>query len=443
MVSTKGTITHFHIKFEGDTDKISESLSAHYSTIRIINSTRSIWPVFQIYFVCDNQLFIEQNIYGTTDITCKIWYTGHDGELRGSPVEYKLIILESKIDLPPKDQKTGTITSQQEQQRILIMVTCLAKPAYEAMTQFVNKLWEDPDGLTGTQKIPLDCVKEILDDNDIKYRIFDYGKNTDTIQQMIVPPMTIRSAVDYINQNYGIFAGPVFRYANYSGQFLLWDLSQMYSHHKDCPWVKMHKSPSHFEEYKTFEDINKLAANTNDEFVIYDSTESIHHANANLIRYGYDNIYIFHPHEDIAVFQKRNLDEIITNYGMWHKSDQMKYHPDLRNRKMYYTDMVGFETGSGYDGKYNDNILTQDMATNFQNTAAVRIQLYRNVKFHLLQKVGEVLFLEPYSDHEKFKGSNYRGGYLISDSEIVFVRDNDNIICTATLTAYRTAQSMD
>jgi hypothetical protein len=443
MVSHKGTVSNFIIEFQGDNDKISESLSTHYSTIRIINSINSIWPIFQLYFVCDNQLFIEQDVYGSTDITLKIWYTGSDGEKRGSPVEYKLIILESKIDLPPKDQKTGTIGNQSEQQKIHVVVTCLAKPAYEAMTQFVNKLWEDSDGMTGTSKTPLDCVKEILKDNKITYRIFEDGKNEDTIQQMIIPPMTVRSAVDYINQNYGIFSGPLFRYANYSGQFLLWDLSKMYSNYKNQPWVKMHKASSNFDDAQQFHEINKLTMNQSDEFVTNDSTETIHHSNANVIRYGFDNIYIFHPHEDLVSFQKRNLDDIILKFGMWHNSDNMKYHPDLKNRKMYFIDMVGFETGSGYEGKYNDHILTQDMATSFQNTASIRMKLYKNVKFHMIQKIGEVLFLEPYSDHEKYKGSSYRGAYLVSESEIVFTREHDTVNCIATLTAYRTAQSMD
>jgi hypothetical protein len=216
----------------------------------------------------------------------------------------------------------------------------------------------------------------------------------------------------------------------------------MYSDHKEFPWVKMHKSPSHFEDSNTFDEINKLAMNNNDEFVIYDSTETIHHSNANVIRYGFDNIYIFHPHEDIAVFKKRNLDNIVSDFGLWHNNKEIKYHPDLKNRKLYFTDMVGHETGSGYDGIYNDSILTQDMATSFQNTAAVRIMLYRNVKFHMLQRIGEVLYLEPYSDHEKYKGSNYRGGYLISDSEIIFSKEQ-NINCTVVLTAYRTSQSYD
>jgi hypothetical protein len=54
--------------------------------------------------------------------------------------------------------------------------------------------------------------------------------------------------------------------------------------------------------------------------------------------------------------------------------------------------------------------------------------------------------LTPYMKHEKFKGSSYEGGYLISDSEIVFARERNgkptsNINCTVTLTAYRTSQS--
>ena len=228
----------------------------------------------------------------------------------------------------------------------------------------------------------------------------------------------------------------------------MWDLRKMYEKHKNSPWVKMLKSPSHFETDGKFEEINNIAAASDDEFVTHDMGESIHHANANVIRFGYDNIYIYHPHEDIAVFQKKKIPEIIPDYGIWHNSEEMKYHEDLKNRKLYYHDMKGHEIGTGYSGEYNNFILKQDMATSFQNAAALRIMLYRNVKIHMVQKVGEVLYLEPYLEHEKYSGSNYRGGYLISDSEIVLTREQrgkqeDNLNCMATLTAYRTTQSMD
>jgi hypothetical protein len=445
--SPKSSVTQFWIEFHTAND-INEALTTHYSHIRIINSTRSIWPIFEVYFHIDNQVFIEKNLYGADDITCKIWYTAETGEPVNEPVTYTLLYLESRIELTLKEEKNNTIDNLQEVQRRYVKVTFLSKPAYLAMTTFVNKLWEDPDGLTGTQMRPLDFIQEILDDGDIPYKIYPAGMNEDLVQQMVIPPTTLKGAVDYINQNYGIYTGPMFRYVNYSGEFLMWDLKQMYENKKENPWIKIHKLPSHFSTPDLFEEITEKVIQTSDEFTTYDASESIHHANANVIKYGYDNIYIYHPHEDIAVFMKKNVDDIVKDFGIYHASDEMKYNKELMNRKLYYHDMVGFESGTGYDGKYNDAMLTHDMATSFQNAAAVRIQLYRNVKFQMVQKVGEVLFLEPYMDHEKFKGSNYKGGYLISDSDILFskMRGNAgtiNINCVATLTAYRTTQSMD
>jgi len=292
-------------------------------------------------------------------------------------------------------------------------------------------------------------IFEEFDKKGLEYRIFDLGANEDTVQQLIVPPMTIKGFVDYINQEFGIFTGPIFRYANYAGQILLWDLKQMFEIYKDAPWITLHKLPSHFISKGKFDEIHNVVRVADDEFITYDNIQTIHHANANVARYGYDNIYIYHPHEDIAVFQKRNLDEIIDEFGIWHESKKMKFNSDLKNRKLYFSDMVGHEINDGFSGEYNDSILTQDMATSFQNAAAVRLTLYRDVKIHMMQKVGEVLFLQPYSEHEMFPGSNYSGGYLISDSEILFTKSpdgsnqEDNINCICHLTCYRTTQSKD
>lgn len=441
MAGPKGSVTQFRIEFETDGD-INKALTTHFSTMRIVNSTRSIWPIFQLYFYVDNQIFIEKNIYGVKDITCKIFATHEDGK-KSEPVTFKLLYLESNIDLPAKEEKNKTIENQEEVQRRHVMVYCLALPAYLAMTSFVNKIWEEE----GPHLTPIDFIKELVGQNKIPNQIIEEGANKSKVNQMIIPPMTFRNAVDYINQNYGIYTGPMFRYVNYSGKFLMWDLKKMYDKHKDSPWVKMHKSPSHFDTPGLFNKINQIAADKEDEFVIHSMTESIHHSNANVIRYGYDNIYIYHPSSDIVVYQKKNVNEIINDFGITHNKKEMKYHPELKSRKLYFSDMRGFEE-EDYSGKYNKDMLTGNMATSFMNASAVRIVMFRNVKIPLASKVGEVLYLKPYSDHEKFPGSNYEGGYLITDSEIVFTKEEggkqvDNISCIATLTGVRTAQSMN
>jgi len=273
MPDFKGSKTQFSISFETGDKTVDEAFGTNFSSLRIINSTRSIWPIFYLCFNLDNQIIIEKNMYGLDDITCKIEFTGNAGEPAPVPIEFKLLYLESNLDLSPKEEENGSVDSIKEPQRRHVIMTCLSKPAYLTLTKFVNKLFEDPDGATGAQLTPLDMIKQMLDDAGIKeYRIIDDGMNEDTVQQMIIPPMTVKSAIDYINQNYAIFQGPMLRYVNYSGQLLLWDLKQMFDKYKDSPFITLHKSPSHFDTPGMFNEINQIAAETQDEFVIYMAT---------------------------------------------------------------------------------------------------------------------------------------------------------------------------
>ena len=442
MGTPKRAATQFKVEFETDGDP-NEALTSHFSTIRIINSMRSIWPIFELWFLVDNQIFIEKNIYGKSSIKCKIIATKDDAEQDSEAITYELLYIESNVDLPPKEEKNGMVDDMLEPQRRYVKVSCISLPAYLAMTKFVNKLWEEEDD----HLKPIEYVKQLANQNGIPNDIKEDGANKDLVNQMLIPPMTFRNAVDYINQNYGIYSGPIFRYVNYSGKFLMWDLKKMFEQNKNNGFVKMHKSPSHFDTPGLFEKINQDAANTENEFVLHRNVETIHHGNANLIRYGYDNIYIYHPSSDIAVFQKKNADDIITDYGIWHDKSEMKFAKELKSRKMYFSDMRGFES-EDYTGNYNTDMLTQNMASAFQNAAEIRLTLLRNVKIPLAMKVGEVLYLQPYSDHEKYSQNNYEGGYLVSDSVVVLTRaeggiERDNMVCTCTMTGYRTSQSKD
>lgn len=442
MAEPKRAVTQLILEIYTDGD-YNEALTTCFTTLRIVNSTRAIWPIFQLFCAVDNQIIIEKNIYGVNDIEVKIWYTGEKGEKIGEPVTYTLMYLESNLDLPPKIENNVPIDAAKESQRRHVVFTCLAKPAFLAMTQFVNKLWEEESGLR-----PLDFIYELLDSRGIEYRIFEDGVNEDKVQQLLVPPMTIKSAVDYIHEKFGVFSGPTFRYVNYAGQFLMWDLKMMYEKYKDAPFTKHHKMPTQFDTPGLWDEIQDEAFLKDDVFVTYDMVQALHYANSSLVKYGYDNIYIYHPHEDIMFMQKKNVDEIVEEFGIWHDKPLLKFNEELKNRKLYYYDMKGFEVGSGYTGIYNNFNLTSDMSEAFQDAASVRFTLYRNVKLHLLQKVGEVIYLKPWSKHEFIPGSNYEGGYLVSDTEIVLTREQrgsqeDNMNCIATVTGYRTAQSKD
>jgi hypothetical protein len=357
---------------------------------------------------------------------------------------FDLLYLEANLVLSQKPEENGPWDDKIENQRNLVKLQCLCKPAFLSMSAFVNKLWEGDDtGLT-----PMDSIKELLDLKKIEYRIFDDGMNTDTMPQLLVPPMTMKSATDYIHEKFGIFSGPIFRYANYAGQFCMWDLKKRWEMTKDSGFTRVHKMPGLTNDVNLYDDVAKEVSDNPDQFITYDSVETLHYGNSVMSKHAYDNIYISHPHEDLAYFHKWNADKIISDFGLWHESDKMKYHNELKHRKKYFYDWNGFETGDGYTGEYNDNQMTSSISELFKDSASLRFVVYRKVKVSLLSRVGEVIYMKPYSDHEFFPGSNYEGAYLITDTDIILTKEShgdleDNIECFACVTAARSVHSKD
>jgi hypothetical protein len=363
----------------------NEELTTTFTSMRIMNSVRACWPMVELHFNIDNQTMIEKNIYGSEDIIVYIWFVDDDGEKVPDPMIWELLYLESNLTLPQKPEVNGPWDDKHEVQRRETVVSCLSRPSFLTMTSFVNRLYEGDD----TGMTPYDCVNEIADLKGLTKRFFDKGKNEDTIPQLLVPPMTMKSAIDYIDEKFGIYKGPLFRYANYAGQLCMWDLKERWEETKADGFTKTHKLPAFTETHTLYDTVSELVAKEPDQFITYDNVETLHYGNALVAKNAYDNIYIVHPHDDIAFFHKRNADTVITEEGLWHDSDVLKYHEELKQRRKYYYDWKGFETGDGYTGNFNDYVQKSSLATMFMDGASVKFTVYRKVKISLVSRVGE------------------------------------------------------
>ena len=433
--------TQFIVEFFTDGDN-NQCLSTAFTTMRIINSVRSCWPIVELYFMIDNQAVIEKNIYGSSEIKVFIWNIDEEGRKIPKPMIWDLLYLESNITLPQKPKNNGPWDDMKETQRRRLQITCLSRPSFIAMSTFVNKLIEGDN----TSKAPLDVIKDLLCQHGIEAKIYCCGKNNSIIPQLLIPPMTMKSAIDFMNEKFGLFSGPLFRYANYAGQLCIWDLKKRWEKTKSCGFTKMHKMPSFSECPALYNTVTELVQNTADNFLTYDNVQTLHYGNATMIKNAYQNVYITHPHEDIAYFHKYNADQIVTSQGLWNTNDEMKYHPSTKIRKKYFYDWQGFETKCGFSGDYNDSAMTSSLGDLFKDAASIRFVLYRKVKISLISRVGEVCYLKPYAAHEKYPGSNYEGAYLLTDTEIILTREQsgiqeDNVECIAKITGCRTVQS--
>lgn len=429
--------TQFHIEFNYPTDT-NKVLERCFVSVRIISSMKNIWPIFKLTFVLDNQDIIENIINGSETLQLNIWYVGETGEKINEPARFELICLENNLDLPQK--VADNLTKKRDTQRRQVTITCVTKPSYLTMTSFINKLWEEEIALR-----PIDFLYEIFDLRGIDYTLVkEDNVNQETVNQLIIPPMTIKSAIDYIDEKFGIYKGPLFRYCNYSGQILLWDLSKKFELQKPKGFTLVHKLPAYTPEEGLIDSINDEIFLTPDTFLTYDEVETLSYANTVLFKYGYDITQMIHPHEDISFLQKKNFDEMITEFGFYHDKPEVDYHKCLKNRKIYYTDNKGFETGNSYTGIYDDAIFTSKLASDFMDMSSIKFSFFRNIKLHYCMKVGETVYLKPHSEHEKdIKGMNYEGIYMVETTDLSFFKNPDNIECRCTMTAFRSRMSKD
>lgn len=436
----------YYVEFFVDGSENRELMS-NFRKIRIENNINNSYPVITIEFFCDNQVFIDNNIYPHKIITMNLYYCNENNERLQEPLTFDLLILEMGLDLPPKTM--NNISNETDFQRRSTTLTCVCKQCFELMNKTVNKMWQQP---TSIQTI----VKDLCDSIGVSTEHFEPTNCNSTItDQCLIPPMTFRAAIDYIDSTYGIYDGRLFRYANYNGTLEMWDLKAKFDSMRGNALYKIHKMPSSPSSQSTgdiFKRATEYAEEYADHYLTYDSVSTINRSNDAFLKDGYRIIHIHHPASDIADYQNINMKDIGRTYGLNSGHYDMKLNEEVLSKRLkvnydsignmpyYYTD----SPDSGYT-----YTITSKYARNAMTLSAIRFHIYRKIKFHLLMRVGMPMYFQPYAEHELYPGSNYSGSYLIVKSICVVSREGpngqigDEMIASATVDAVRTSQSQD
>jgi len=412
--------------------------------LRIVNSIHNCWPIVDLYLALDNQDIIEFDVYGQHEFLLRIWNTTETGEMQDPETEFKLLYLESDLDLPPKPED-NTGEKYTDYQKRSILVRCIPYPAVNVMTCFINRLWEEESGMK-----PIEFIKEILDIKGYLKDsiIIDDGMNEFKVNQLIVPPTTIKRSVDYINEKFAIYEGPLFRYCNYAGHFLMWDLYEKMQKEKDKPRFEYIKLSAQYDSDKLFWEQNKKASDKWGEiYVGHDSVETVHYPNSVFVNYGYHNLMITHPRSDLYYIIQKNGPTAIEENGIWHDNKDTKYYQQMKHRKMYSTDSVGFEE-LGYTAKYSPSPLSNRLGDHFKDMFSIRFALRRNVSLRYVMQCGEVCKVTVDSKHEMTPGKNYSGSYIVETSDITLDKEptgngGDNYDAVCFITAFRSVMSKD
>lgn len=442
QIAYSSVSSFYYIEFLVD-DSENRYLMSNFRKVRIENDIKYSYPVIFLEFYADNQVFIDENIYPHRTIRMNIYYCNENNERLESPMSFDLLILEMNLDLPPK--AINNVSDRRDSQRRLSIFTCVPIQAFELMNMTVNKLWTNPVSVRT-------IITDLCDRINVSYdHIESENLNPTLVHQCLIPPMSFRAAIDYIDATYGIYKGCLFRYVNYNGTLEMWDLKSKFDKMKTSGIFKVHKMPVFSNSSDTFSKPAKLAQEEPDHYITYDSMETISRPNDAFVIDGYRQVIVNHPHEDIVDYYNINISDISKKYGLNSDTFDLKCNSGVMNKRLTVNyDSIGnmpeyvTDPNSGYElfgaATYTDNTIKLNM---------IRFHIYRKMKLHLLMRIGMPMYLQPYAEHELYSGSNYSGAYLVTRTVCTITREGpdgtigDQMHGSATIEAARTSQSQD
>lgn len=417
-------------------------LTENLAKIIINNNLDNSYPVIQLFFYSDNQVFIQENIYPQKRITVNIWYTDENGSKEPDPIIFDLVVLQHDIQLPSK--RYNNVSDHQENQRRTSCATCVCRTAFKIMSCIVNRLWEGdgPDGIIS----PYDAVMQLIDDVKIQDKIVKSdGKNDHKLDQLLIPPMSFNDALNFINNMYGIYEDEVFKYVDWNGTFKMWDIKKYFDQNKSSGNITLHKLPIYGPNALVDPPTIK-AKNSATDYVTYDMASTTNRIDDSFVPRGFKQTYIYHPAFDITYYVNKETASEAIKHGIIHGNSNLKFDSDaLNERYMVHSDDRCMMTDF-FSSEPSHRVVDRRISREMLNLNFVKFDVNRKIKIHDLMKVGNLVYFKPYSEHEKYNGSSYEGSYMIFDSKIILDRFRngfmaDTIIGNATILAARTNQS--
>ncbi len=390
----------------------TSQLSPYIDAIRIVNSVDSVLPVIYLTFNIENSEIIRDDIFGEDDIILHISVLSEDKSNDNMKVlKFNLIYLESDLALI---QKTPIVMGNMKGEgqtfpdRQPITIKTILKEPYVLLSKGVNYIAEKSTGKSAIKILQAVASKIGVSS---KTRISTRGENTSPIGQVLIPPMSLNKSVDFLNEKYGLYKGPLLKYCTWDAEkskewFTVEDMSEKM---KLNPDLIIHHLPIGYEK-KAMDKILESVKKEN-EFYTINPIITKHFPNTNVLTHRYKKIQIIHPDDDLYAQIEYNMDTVAQSHGIVNSTKKLKINPELKNIETKYCyNLKGLE--------YDDSTISSRMANQIKNTFTGMIRLNGLLDFNNLMTPGANLDLKTYSElYDK-----YAGKYMVWSTDIILSR---------------------
>lgn len=430
------TYVGYKVKFVVDGDE-NTYLESCFRKCRIQNTLSSGYPNIFLEFLIDNEVIITQNLYPQCNIDFYVYYTSDDqtSTVYEKPLIFNLVLLEMTVPLPQKYRYN--ISTPQKSEKQTINFICVPKQALEVMNFTVNKMWDSP-------RTVADIVMDVINYVGMTSKVVDQeNMNKTLVDQFLIPPMSFRNTLRYIDDKFGIYKHKLFFNMNYNGTFVMHDLKKKFDDNKGGLYT-VYKLPEYTKTEDAFEVPAQKEGSTHTNFVTYDWMHTICKSNDVMIPPGFKQLYFFHNDKDIVSMYENNMKKLVEKCGIHSDTIDIKINQKvLEKRIVVYDDKMGASSG-GYEELVDANMSDPAFGMN-----ALKFKLYRKIKPHILMQIGIPFNLKVFAQSEQYPGSDYSGTYLVTKSILAFSRipptdpndGSDTIRVECEITSVRTSQS--
>ena len=361
--------------------------------VKILTSITVPYQTVLLTLNLDPDDIILKRVYGQSPIKLTVILQGAANELNKESIDFELIYLTSEFDIPTRSMTTQDV--QKDRTKVTIPTVC--QIPFEYMTTMVNNVHH-------AKKID-EIIEDIVGNTGAELDLETTGLNTNTLDQVVIPPSTVYKCIQYLDRLFGIYNGIAIITCHYDGTLLIKNLNQN---------MNMSQTFTMYQLADNDKDFQKIADKCADGKHFYTSkhVNTTYSANVMFSVLSPTLRYIVKPRDTLYHTIEKDLNDFCLEYGLLSNKETEIYHNTTGiktdKRITYYKDQTGYDT--------DDTFINANLSKAVSSLVTLSMDLDRDMMILNLMNVGEsVSFISKTLEMNQFSNK-----YILKSSEINF-----------------------
>jgi len=317
-------------------------------------------------------------------------------------VDFELMYLKSYHAVSPTAMTPNTV----QKDRTIMSLACLCRKPFKTVTTLVNDVFTN----TTLEKV----IKSLVGTTEATLRLDTSGINQNVIDQVVIPPLTLHRAIQYIDSTFGLYDGACEVHCRYDNTLFISNMSRKVA---KAQRFTIYQLPLDLDK-KELE--NKLhEVEDGNSFITYAPIKNQFSGNAKATLLARKLEHIVKPKDKLYYKLEHNLDDLCSDVGILYKTNKI-YTDRTIDRTRYYIDQTGYED--------DETFIKSKVGKHLTSLSTTTVHIERNFRVLSLLDVGECVKLASLNPDY----IDLAGKYILKSSEIRFQKRGD-WIAVATL----------